>query len=255
MNPAEDPHYVDPRPNIVLTLSNADVVIVNGLELEVGWLPKLLVSARNTEIQVAAKGYIDASVVVAKLEVGASGADRRGGDIHVAGNPHYLYDPRNAAKVVGYVAERLSAIDPGGASVYAANGRRLALALNNFAAAQMRRFLAVDASKRKVITYHRSLSYLTDWLQITTVGTIEPKPGIAPDPGHVAMTLSAMKSQQCRTIVHEKYYPTATGATLAKLAGANVVLFSGGPNTAGQQTYLQHMQDLTDQLYESFVTQ
>lgn len=255
VSPGEDPHYLDPRPNIVLTLSNADLVVVNGLELEVGWLPKLLVSARNPEIQVGAQRYIDASTVVSKLEVGAAGLDRRGGDIHVAGNPHYLYDPRNGARIAVHLAERLTIIDPDGAASYSANARRTASALTTFAADQIRRFLSLEASKRKVVTYHRSLSYLTDWLQLTTVGTIEPKPGIAPDPGHVATILSAMKAQQCRTIVHEKYYPGTTGTTLAKLTGANVIVFSGGPNVAAQQTYLNHLQDLTDRLYASFVTQ
>ncbi len=90
--PTEDPHYVDPKPSLLLPLSRADLVILNGLELEVGWLPPLLVNARNGAIQPGGPGYLDASTLVAtKLQVPAGRIDRAQGDIHPGGNPHFTH--------------------------------------------------------------------------------------------------------------------------------------------------------------------
>ncbi|HET6346323.1 MAG TPA: metal ABC transporter substrate-binding protein, partial [Myxococcota bacterium] len=64
----EDPHYVDPRPNLILMVNRADLLLVNGLELESGWLPALQVAARNGKIQVGGPGYLDVSQLVTLLE-------------------------------------------------------------------------------------------------------------------------------------------------------------------------------------------
>src|SRR5215475_10472176 len=65
----QDPHFVDPKPSFILAVSKADVLIVVGRELEIGWLPPLLSSSRNSKIQPGAKGYLDASMNVRILEL------------------------------------------------------------------------------------------------------------------------------------------------------------------------------------------
>src|SRR5688572_16539722 len=114
---SQDPHYVDPRPSLLIPLSKADLLVVNGLQLEAGWLPPLVTNARNTRIQPGSDGYLDASQYVQKLEVPAS-ADRSQGDIHPGGNPHFTFDPRAAKHVVAAIAERLARIDPDHAGDY-----------------------------------------------------------------------------------------------------------------------------------------
>ena len=103
---AEDPHFVDPRPNYIVALNQADMLVLNGADLEAAWLAPLLANARNAHIQNGGRGYVDASSVVTRMEVPVV-ADRAMGDVHPGGNPHFTYDARQAQKIVteDWVAE------------------------------------------------------------------------------------------------------------------------------------------------------
>src|ERR1700682_864001 len=57
----QDPHFVEAKPSFLLKLRKADLLIVVGLELEIGWLPPLITQSSNPNIQVSAPGYLDAS--------------------------------------------------------------------------------------------------------------------------------------------------------------------------------------------------
>ena len=82
----QDPHFVDPKPSFILAVSRADVLIVVGRELEIGWLPPLLTSSRNGKIQLGGKGYLDASTNVRILEIPTGQITRAMGDVHPLGN-------------------------------------------------------------------------------------------------------------------------------------------------------------------------
>src|SRR5262245_56866360 len=101
--PTEDPHFVDPKPSLSIKLRRADVLIEGGAELEIGWLPPLLDQARNAKIELNGPGHVAANQGVQLLEV-PSTLDRSKGDIHAAGNPHYLIDPLNAKTVAAHIA-------------------------------------------------------------------------------------------------------------------------------------------------------
>src|SRR6266403_1264245 len=104
--PTEDPHFVDARPSFVVQLRSADVLIEGGAELELGWLPPLLENARNPKLEPGAPGRIAASQGIQLLEVPAT-LDRSKGDIHAAGNPHYMVDPANAKIVAQHITDAL----------------------------------------------------------------------------------------------------------------------------------------------------
>lgn len=245
----QDPHYADARPSLMLALSKADLLILNGLELEVGWLPKLLVGARNARVQAGADGYLDASTVVHRLEVPAAKIDRSQGDVHPGGNPHFLYDPRAARAVVGAITERLAKLDPANRDAYFARGRKLMKELEAFAAEQTQRFLALGPDRRRVVSYHRSFPYLYAWLHLEEVATVEPKPGISPDPGHVSKVLSTIKGTGAPAILEEEYYPTSTSETLAKLGKASLLVVPGGPRLDKGETYLGWIRGITEELH------
>src|SRR3982750_2077076 len=57
----QDPHFVDAKPSFVLQLSRAALLIVAGLELEIGYLPPLIDQSRNDKIHPGNPGYLDAS--------------------------------------------------------------------------------------------------------------------------------------------------------------------------------------------------
>jgi len=250
--PTEDPHYVDPKPSLLLPLSRADMLILNGLELEVGWLPPLLVNARNGEIQPGGRGYLDASTLVqTKLQVPAGRIDRAQGDIHPGGNPHFTHDPRRAAEIAVGIGERLALVDPDHAATYQQNAARVATGLRRLAAAQRKRFADLPAAKRRVVVYHDSWVYLVDWLGLDQVATVEEKPGIAPSPAHVARVLSTMKSQSARLILQEEYYPRSTSATLSKLAKGELTVLRGGVHFERGETYGEHTQEIADLLHDA----
>src|SRR5712691_3412068 len=108
----EDAHFVEAKPSFIKDLSHVDVYIQTGMELEMGWAPVLLQNARNSKVLPGAPGYVDAAEVITPLEVPTGPVDRSMGDVHPAGNPHYLADPLNGLRVAQLLRDRFSALRP-----------------------------------------------------------------------------------------------------------------------------------------------
>ena len=247
-SPRQDPHYADAKPNLIVTLNRADVVVLNGLELEVGWLPPLLLQSRNAKIQKGATGYVDASQFVQKLGVPKGAIDRALGDVHPGGNPHFLMDPRAGARIALGIAQGLARADPPNAATYQKNAAALAQKLDALAKSEAVKFAQLPAARRNLVVYHESLTYLVDWLGLHQTATLEPRPGIAPNPQHVAEVLQAMKAAAVPVIAQEEFYPQNTAKTVAQLAQAKVVVLQGGARFP-TQGYAEHVQLLADALY------
>src|SRR5438094_9200582 len=94
----QDPHFVEAKPSFILKLMKAEVLIVVGKELEIGWLPPLIQQSRNSKIQVGADGYLDASLSARILEIPTGQITSAMGDVHPLGNPHYWLDPENGKR-------------------------------------------------------------------------------------------------------------------------------------------------------------
>jgi len=168
-----DPHFVESKPNLVLELNRADLLVHVGLELEIGWLPPLVLGSRNPKIQPGQPGNLDASAQIPVQDVPATKNDRSLGDIHPQGNPHYWIPPGNAVIVAREIAERLMAIDPSGAAAYKANLERFTTQLGRRRAEWEKR--AAPVRGMKVVTYHRSWGYVSAWLGLQEVGTVEAR--------------------------------------------------------------------------------
>ena len=246
--PHQDPHFVDPRPSLMVKLHQADLLVFNGLDLEIGWLPTLTVGARNAAIHAGGSGHLDASSVIRPLEV-PERVDRAQGDVHAGGNPHYLRDPRAGAAVARAIGERLANLDPDHAATFRAAGERVAADLVRLADEQGRRFRALPADKRAVVPYHRSLVYLREWLGLSAPIAVEPLPGIAPTPSHVARVLGLMKANGPRVIVQESYYPRKTSETLARLGNARLVVLPGGTDLEAGKRYIDTVRETADALH------
>lgn len=246
---SQDPHYIDARPSLTLQLNKADLVLVNGLELEVGWLPALLTNARNTKVLPGSDGYFDASHFVTLLEVPVGKIDRAQGDIHPGGNPHFLHDPRAAAKAAIALGDRLAKLDPKHADAFRARARAFAQKADALAASWKAKFDALPAASRKIVAYHASLPYLLAWLDLNQIITVEPKPGIQPNPGHMAKVLKTMREQGAKVVIQEAYYPAKTSQTIAQMAKGKVVVIPGG--TEPNETYLQRADRTAKELYDA----
>ena len=247
--PSEDPHYVDARPNLVLVLNQAQLLVATGLELEIGWLPNLQKSARNPEIAAGGRGYWDASTALSRLtDVPHGKVDRAQGDIHPGGNPHFLYDPRAGAEVAIGLGTKLAEIDPENAATYVTRAQTVAAACRKLAADEQARFGALPASKRTIVTYHASWPYLLNWLSLTEAATVEPKPGIAPSPAHVADVLGRMRGAGVKALLQEEFYPRGTSEKLVQLAGGQLVVVHGAARP-GEETYTDYVRHISEALY------
>ena len=244
--PTQDPHFVDARPHLALKLNRADLLLVVGLQLEVGWLPTLLTGARNPKILKGSGGYLDCSSVARLKEVPRVKVDRSMGDVHPGGNPHYLIDPDNAARVARSVARRMGKRDPAGAKVYAANAARFVKALR---LAQRRWAAALKPIKgTAVVPYHRSWIYFTDAMGLEVVAHLEPKPGIPPNAAHVLRVIRAMRARKVPLMLQEEYYPDRTAKLIAAKAGAKLLVLPGGARLGKGETYLTRMDSMVKKL-------
>jgi ABC-type Zn uptake system ZnuABC Zn-binding protein ZnuA len=234
----QDPHFVEAKPSFVLKLHSADLLVVVGRELEVGWLPPLITQSRNSRIQPGGSGYLDASLSARILDIPAGQVTRAMGDVHPQGNPHYWLDPRNGRLMAKAIQDKLSALSPGDAAYFAQRyadfDRRLSEA--------EKRWQATMAPYKglKIVTYHRSWPNFAEVFGLDVVGYVEPKPGIPPSPAHILDLTQAMKQQGIKIILVEPYFDLQTPNKLARDTGAKVVVMP--PSVGGVkevQNYLQ----------------
>jgi len=218
----QNPHFVDPKPSFISLLSAADLLIVVGRELEIGWLPPLQTSSRNGKIQVGGSGYLDVSANVKILEIPTGQITRAMGDVHPFGNPHYWLDPGNGRIMARNIQVKLSQIDPPNATYYA---QRYADFDQRLAAAE-KRWDATMAPYRgtKVVTYHRSWPNLMERWGLDVMGYVEPKPGIPPSPSHIIALIGEMKRQGVKLIVVEPYFEVKTPQSIANQVGGQVLV-------------------------------
>jgi zinc/manganese transport system substrate-binding protein len=244
--PTEDPHYVDAKPSHIVTLNRADVLIEGGAELEIGWLPPLLESARNNKIAVGAPGRIVASQGVRMLEIPAT-FDRSRGDVHPFGNPHFMLDPVNVKLIAAEMTDHFSQVDPKSAELYNANLKKFTAALD-LKLVEWRRQLAPFKGAR-IVTYHKDFVYLAERFNLDVAETLEPKPGIAPSPSHLAVVIAKMKAEHVRVILVQPYQNRKTAETVARQTGAVVLDIPQQPGALkNTDTYFELMDYLVHTL-------
>jgi zinc/manganese transport system substrate-binding protein len=227
----QDPHFVEPKPSFLLMLRRADLLIVVGLELEIGWLPPLITQCGNPKIQVSAGGYFDSSRYAQILEIPTTTVTRAMGDVHPLGNPHYWLDPENGRRIAHGIADKLAELQPGDAAYFQqrlqAFDARLRDAEKGWEA-QMAPFRG-----RKVVGYHNSWPNFAQPFGLNVVGFIEPRPGIPPSPAHTVELIGLMKRENVKVIMVEPYFDLKTPNSVASATGAKVVVMM--PSVAGEK--------------------
>jgi zinc/manganese transport system substrate-binding protein len=239
----QDPHFVDAKPSLVLALNRADVLVYVGLDLEIGWLPPLVQQARNARIQRGQPGNIDASSSIRPEDVPNVPSDqlRALGDVHPLGNPHYWIPPKNARAIARLLAERFTALDAGGAATYKGELARFEARLS----AKEKEWEAAAAPLRgtKIVTYHKSWSYLARWLGLQEIGYVEPKPGVPPTANHTAQLVDLMKKSGVRLVIVESFYPSTMARFVAGNGKARLV---SAPSNVGAAPAIKTYFDLVD---------
>jgi ABC-type Zn uptake system ZnuABC Zn-binding protein ZnuA len=234
----QDPHFVDPKPSFILAVSRADLLIVVGRELEIGWLPPLLASSRNAKIQPGNKGYLDASQNVRILEIPTGQLTRAMGDVHPLGNPHYWLEPGNGRRVAQSIRDTLSGLSPADKAFFA---QRYADFDQRLATAEKRWDAAMAPYKgTKVVTYHRSWPNFMERFGLDVMGYVEPKPGIPPSPSHTLELIEDMKRQGVKLIVVEPYFDLKTPQAVANQVGGKVLVLA--PSVGGAKEASDYIQ-------------
>jgi zinc/manganese transport system substrate-binding protein len=242
----EDAHHVDPRPSQVVKLARADAVVRIGMDLDL-WFDPLIRASGNSKIVRDANGYIDASVGVRALEIPSGKLDPSRGDIHIYGNPHYMFGPANLRVVARNVTNGLKRIDGGGSAAYEASYSSLMNRLNQAMQAWKAK-MAGDRGK-SLVTYHKSLVYFLDEFGLRDFGNVEPRPGLEPTPGHVAQLAARMKQAGVKVILAENFRPRRFSDLLAQQSGARLIVIPGGVGAErGLDDYFAFMQAIVDRV-------
>jgi zinc/manganese transport system substrate-binding protein len=218
----QDPHFVEAKPSFILKLQKADVLVVVGRELEIGWLPPLIQQSRNSKIQPGSAGYLDASQQATILEVPTGQVTRAMGDVHPLGNPHYWMDPENGKRIAKEIADKLAELRPNDKAYFQ---QKLTDFTTRLDAAE-KRWLAQMAPYKgtKVVTYHRSFPNFSERFGLDIIGYVEPKPGIPPSPQHTLDLINEMKRQNVKVMLIEPYFDLKTPNAIGRDTGAQVLV-------------------------------
>lgn len=216
-----DPHFIVPKPSLLAKLRNADLLVINGGGLEIGWLPPLIKSANNANIQAGAKGFLDISHFLTLMDKPTS-VSRGFGDIHAEGNPHYITDPHLVPTIAKVIAKKLSMLDEANSDKYSVN-------LDKFLKEWDVYLTDLDAKMltckdKKVVQYHELFNYFLKQYDYQSYGNIEPLPGISPSSKHTLEIIETIQKNGIKTIVQDVYHEKKTAEFIADKTGAKVAI-------------------------------
>ena len=209
--PKEDPHFVMARPSLIAKLRNADLLILNGGHLEIGWLPPLIKRANNKDIFEGGDGFLDLSHSIEMIDTHDS-VSRADGDVHPDGNPHFILDPYNVPIVAKSIADKLSKLDSANQELYQKN-------YENFKTAWEMRLIGWGKKMKpfegkKVIQYHKSFDYFIKRYKMELLDTIEPIPGISPTSKHTMKLIERIKEEKSPLLIMHDVYHNRKAAKL-----------------------------------------
>ncbi|SHO81316.1 Zinc ABC transporter, periplasmic-binding protein ZnuA [hydrothermal vent metagenome] len=216
-----DPHFVVPKPSLISSLRDADILIINGASLEAGWLSPIVNGANNSKIARNSNGYLELSNYI-KLQDVPRRVDRSMGHIHAEGNPHFILDPHNVIKIAKVIALKLSIQDNANKSFYMSN-------YNKFKSYWNSKLKGYDKRMKKckgmrVVEYHELFNYFLRRYGITSIDNLEPLPGVKPNPKHTIKVIKDIKQNGVKLILQDVYHEHKTAKFIANKSGAKVAV-------------------------------
>ncbi|MDD9891963.1 MAG: zinc ABC transporter substrate-binding protein [Gammaproteobacteria bacterium] len=241
----QDPHYIEARPSLVAKARKADLLICTGAEMEVGWLPVLLRQGGNPRIQANKPGHLMAAEHVERLEV-LGKVSRSMGDVHGAGNPHVHLDPHRLLLIAELSRDRLIQVDPDNAEQY--RQRFLDFAARWASAIEKWEQQAQPLKGLEYVSYHKNFSYFADWLGLTRLATLEPKPGIPPSAKHVQKLHGELEGRPVLAVLTTAAQPTKNAERLAQKLDTTAVVLPFSPGAEGADDLFALFQVSIDRL-------
>ena len=216
----QNPHDLEVRPSLMVKVRRADLLVMNGLELD-QWAEVVVQGAGNPRVGPGAPGRVDASGGLLVLEVPQARVDRSMGDVHPVGNPHYSIDPGMAAGVTANIVEGLARVAPQSRPVFERN-RQAFLARVDQALARWTAEMAPFKGAKVVVDHNMWIYFLTRF-GLVEAGSVEERPGIPPTPSHLTRLIALMKDQKVKIIVSVPWTDQKLAERVAQEAGAKVV--------------------------------
>lgn len=214
---SEDPHYAEARPDFILKVNKADVVCSMGLDLEIGWLPKVLSKSGNARVQPGGKGYCELGKSVETLNKPTGRIDRSLGDVHAHGNPHFNLSPRKLGESGGEVLKVLSSLDPANKSEFEANYSKF-----NKTMSELEAQLKSQLRKMTVMEYHQEFTYFFNAYGLNSVGSLEEKPGVPPSAARIAKMAQIAKQNKVSVLFATAATPHKIRERFEELSGVKV---------------------------------
>jgi zinc/manganese transport system substrate-binding protein/manganese/iron transport system substrate-binding protein len=234
-------HTFDPTPSDVRRVTDAQLVLLNGLGLD-EWLADLVADAGTSAPVVRIAEDLDG---VTLLE-GEAHEGEEAGEV----NPHVWMNVAYASLYAQRIADELAKVDPAGAQAYedglVAYQAELA-ALDEYAKAQLG---SVPEANRTVVSFHDAFPYFAAAYGLTIDGTVVDAPGQDPSAGEVADLVNAIRANSVRAIFAEAQFSEDLVQTIADETGATVVgnLYTDSVGDAPQDSFVSMMRWNIDQV-------
>lgn len=215
-----DPHFVVPKPSLIVKARKANLMIINGAELEIGWLPPIIRQANNSEIQTGSNGLLDLSGSVKLIQV-PTNISRSEGDLHSLGNPHYALDPYNIPLLSKSIALRMAKLDPENANFYKENNKDFTSKWTKNLSKWSNKMKKVKGYK--IFQYHRIYDYFVQRFGLVLSSNLEPVPGIMPTAKHLNSLINIAKEEDVKYIFQDIYHPQDPAEYLSSKTGLKVL--------------------------------
>ena len=232
----QNAHDLEVRPSLMVKVRRADLLVINGLELD-QWAEVVVQGANNPQLIPGAPGSVDASAGILVLEVPRTRVDRSMGDVHPLGNPHYTVDPGMAPASPPMFSRVWFGSRPSTGPPSSATG-------SNSWPASARPWSGWSATLApfkgaKVIVDHNMWAYFLTRFGLVQAGSVEDRPGIPATPAHVTKLIAYMKEDKIKVILAVPWADHKLSERIAQEAGAKVVLVANAVGALkGTDTYL-----------------
>lgn len=237
-----DPHFIVPKPSLIAKARQADLIIANGADLEVGWLPQIIKQANNPKL--SNKGFLDVSEHIQLIDVPKE-LSRHHGDVHPYGNPHFHLDPHNIPIIAEAITKRLCEIQQTNCNHYKENLKEFHHRWND----ALKRWDKIGASLKgkKIVQSHTLYNYLIRRYGLQLVGNIEPLPGIPPSSKHLESLINSIKEQKAVLIIQDVYHSDKAARMVSEKTSVPVVLI---PHDVGSTKEAKDLYSLFDTIFE-----
>ncbi|MFS4459461.1 metal ABC transporter substrate-binding protein [Bdellovibrio sp. HCB2-146] len=216
---SEDPHYAEARPDFILKVNRADIVCSVGLDLEIGWLPKVLEKSGNAKVQDGGTGSCILGKTVKAVDIPTGVINRSMGDVHIHGNPHFYLSPLKLTEGADEVLRVLTTAMPDKKSELQKN-------YDSFKAKMqaLQTKLQGQVKAKKVMEYHKEYTYFFAAYGLSSAGSLEEKPGMPPSAARIAEVAKLAKEQKVAVLFASPSAPHKTLERFKELSGVPVVV-------------------------------